>query len=233
MTGCVIAMIQLSEASSRTRKMNASDRPMPRARCERALSSREVSSAMKTRLSMPSTISSAVSVNSAAQALASVNSASISFAFAEKPGDQEIDADRHERGLDIKVRLEIFTQGYGRERRPYHDKCDIERTQALDPQRVHETHRHESENRERDDDSYGDPVGRLKDIEIKRRQIPSRRKAAEIIVLRLHVAIGEIQRAAHRHHDARRNRQRLGQQAAGGDGKGRNEHVSDVIDHEV
>ena len=37
------AMIELSEASSSTRKINASDRPMARARCDRFASSRAVS----------------------------------------------------------------------------------------------------------------------------------------------------------------------------------------------
>jgi hypothetical protein len=75
-SGAVRPMSQVRPASMTTRKMKASDRPIWRARRAFSSSSREVRTEMKTRLSMPSTISSTVSVISAAHACGSARSAS-------------------------------------------------------------------------------------------------------------------------------------------------------------
>ena len=72
--GAVRPISQVRPASMITRKMNASERPICRARRALSGSRRVVKTEMKTRLSMPSTISSTVNVTSAAQAFGSVKS---------------------------------------------------------------------------------------------------------------------------------------------------------------
>ena len=74
---------------------------------------------------------------------------------------------------------------------------------------------------------------RLEQEQIERRDIPQRRKAAEIAVRRLHPPVGEIERAGHRDDEAERQRRGWRQQPAGGDGIGRHEHVGRKIDDEI
>src|SRR5665213_3293847 len=168
-TGRVMPMMVLSDASSSTRKMNASDRPMMRALRDRTLSSRAVSNAMNTRLSMPSTTSSAVSVSSAAQALASVRRSSIRSSLADDAGEEEISA---KGGGDIRPRLEILCQRQRSQRAPGNDEHDVEPTQALDPQWVHKAHRHECQSNERGQRRGCDPLRRLQHVQIKCGQVP-------------------------------------------------------------
>src|SRR5215472_16444952 len=73
-SGAVRPMSQVRPKSMITRKMKARDKPIWRARRALFASRRAVKTEMKTRLSIPSTISSAVSVTSAAHAFASVSS---------------------------------------------------------------------------------------------------------------------------------------------------------------
>ena len=69
--------------------------------------------------------------------------------------------------------------------------------------------------------------------QIERRDVPQRRKAAEMIVGGLHAPIGEIERARHHDADAEQRRRQRQQQPARGDRIGRHEHIGDEIDHEI
>src|SRR3954452_1892695 len=111
-------MIQLSEASSRTRNTNARDSPTARAcRALRALKP-VVRIAMKTMLSMPRTISSAVSVSSAAQAFASERSSTMSGPARQKPDGEEIDRDGAETPDHRRRGRQVGTQSDERQNRP-------------------------------------------------------------------------------------------------------------------
>src|SRR5579872_1332481 len=95
-TALVSPMIQLSDASIRTRKTNASDRPTARDFLASRRPSGDVRIAMNTRLSMPRTISSAVSVRSAAQALASVRRSSMQGFPRQQTDAEEINRDQRQ-----------------------------------------------------------------------------------------------------------------------------------------
>ena len=69
--------------------------------------------------------------------------------------------------------------------------------------------------------------------QIKRRRVPQRRKAAEMIVRRLHAPVREIERTRHHDADAEQRRRDRQQHPAGGDGIGRNEDVGHEIDDEI
>ena len=81
-TGCVRPTIQASVASSMSRVRSASDSPTLRPRERWCSGSRPVRIAMKTRLSIPSTISSAESVTSDSQICGSVIQAKVKNSMA-------------------------------------------------------------------------------------------------------------------------------------------------------
>src|SRR6185437_4456487 len=96
----------------------------------------------------------------------------------------------------------------------------------------------EFDRREAQDGQHGDhdgakPGWRLDQIEIKCRQVPRCREAAEIVVGSFHLPVGEIKRAGDNDDYAGGDRQGIRQLYAGGDGVGWNEHVSGEIDDEI
>src|SRR6185437_4674174 len=93
--------------------------------------------------------------------------------------------------------------------------------------------RHKTQCRQYDDHSDGQPRRRFQQIEIKRGQIPHRGKAVEIIVLGLHLPVGEIKCAGDNNENPGRDRQYVRQQTTGGNRIGRNEHVSGEIDDQI
>ena len=105
--------------------------------------------------------------------------------------------------------------------------------QVRNPERMNDVERHEGQHRERNDRERAEPRRQLEQEQIERRHVPQRRKAAKIIVRRLHLPVGEIERAGDDDERAERNRQNLRQQPAGGDGIGRHEHVGEDIDDEI
>src|SRR5579885_2462971 len=143
--GVVISMIQLSDASSSTRNRKASDRPTARA-C-RALrgASGPVRMAMNTMLSMPRTISSAVSVNSAAHAFGSPIRSIMSNSARQQAGCEEIHGDQDQAPRDIRARVEAVDDRHQRQRCPDCQDSNIERAPTFDPQRVHELERREGQ----------------------------------------------------------------------------------------
>src|SRR6185437_10279380 len=92
---------------------------------------------------------------------------------------------------------------------------------------------HKTQCRQYDDHSDGQPRRRFQQIEIKRGQIPHRGKAVEIIVLGLHLPVGEIKCAGYNNENPGRDRQYVRQQTTGGNRIGRNEHVSGEIDDQI
>src|SRR5579885_609888 len=117
-TGLVSPMMKLSDASSSTRNTKASDRPMARAlrACRRP--SGAVNSAMNTRLSMPSTISSAVSVSSAAQAFGSDRRSIMSGPARQQADGEEIGGDGDQRPGHVRPRRQIRGDGGDGQHRP-------------------------------------------------------------------------------------------------------------------
>ena len=97
---------------------------------------------------------------------------------------------------------------------------------------------HERKRQERRDQQHGNkrrtqPRHRRQQDQVERRGVPQRWKPAEIIVVGFHLAVGEIERPGNHDDQTRRHRQHFRQIAAGGDRKGRHEHVGDEIDDEV
>src|SRR5262245_15360800 len=156
-SGAVRPMSQVRPASMTTRKMKASDRPIWRARRAFSSSSRDVRTEMKTRLSMPSTISSTVSVISAAHACGSARSASAFIsALLGEPDGEEIGPDHHQTACDRGAGIEIAEDGDECEHGPQEQSGDICRPQPGDAHGMEELERHEGQSREHDDDDGGE-----------------------------------------------------------------------------
>src|SRR6516162_8990019 len=118
------------------RNTSARASPMRRAVSERRGSRRSTRIEMKTTLSTPSTISSAVRLASAAQALKSVNSSSTdrSWFSPEQSGAHDINADRAQDDRDPVRRHEVAHERADRQHRPQDEHRDVERAIPSHPQ---------------------------------------------------------------------------------------------------
>src|SRR5215208_3757632 len=140
-SGARNAIKAVSVNSKARRKSSASDRPIWRARSASLGEQRATRTEMNTRLSMPSTISSVVSVTSAAHACGSVSSSSMRHASGEPPqhaGGSEIKPDCEQRRGDPAGRVQVLQQRHHREDRPDSRYREREAAPALDPHRVDE-----------------------------------------------------------------------------------------------
>src|SRR5262249_2710757 len=145
-TGSVRPISQLNDASSKIRNAKASERPTARAVLARRRSSRAVKTEMKTRLSIPRTISSAVNVKSAAQALASESrfrKSDPADPFSDIPGRQEIDGDSTQSESHRVTRGHVRPNGHQRACPPKRDQCDVHRPPQHNTDRMNKPHRNE------------------------------------------------------------------------------------------
>src|SRR4051812_36526399 len=124
------------------RKRSASERPIWRARRPSCGEQRDTSTEMKTILSIPSTISSAVSVTSAAQAFGSVRSSSMvsatSLYFSQQPRPQKVSGDDTQCAGDPWVWHHVADDCDKSERRPNGKERDVKSAQAHDAKRMQE-----------------------------------------------------------------------------------------------
>src|SRR5712691_7764120 len=238
-TGWVSRISQVRPPRMMTRKTNASIRPTWRARFALCWSRRDTRSEMKITLSMPRTISSTVNVTSAAHALGSVSRSSmnrirsLSTSAAQKARTKEVEADGTQRGGNPRSRVEIAAKGRSGQDRPDAEEHDIHRSQARNPQRMHERERRESQDREHGDRTKADPRFGSHHEQVEGGGVPQRGKPAEAVVRQFHVTVGEIERTRYHDDDAGGKRGQRRQQAAYGNRVGRHEDIGDEIDHEV
>src|SRR5262245_30203492 len=147
-SGAVSWTSQLRPASMMTRNTNASDSPIWRTRRASLGSQREVRIEMKTRLSMPSTISSTDNVSSASQALGSSSSAIIGLHSIGEANGDNINRDHNQAARYPRPGIEISQNGDERKARPGQHRRDIEAAQPDHPKRMHELERHEGQHRQ-------------------------------------------------------------------------------------
>src|SRR5215467_14164333 len=102
---------QVRPKSNMMRNTKASDSPIWRARRASLGSQREVRTEIKTRLSMPSTISSTVSVASASQAFGSSSSSIIGFQSISEANGHHIDRDHDQAAGHPRARIEVADHG--------------------------------------------------------------------------------------------------------------------------
>src|SRR6266545_111284 len=171
-SGAVRPISQVRPKSIITRNRKASDSPIWRARRASLGSQREVRSEMKTRLSMPSTISSTVSVASASQAFGSNSSAIISFQPIRQADGDHINRHRDQRPGHPWAGFEIAENGNGRQPRPGQHRRDVEAAQPDDTERMHELERHEGQHRQRSHHCGGKPRLRLEQKQIESHSVP-------------------------------------------------------------
>src|SRR6266540_2333518 len=238
-TGWVSRISQVRPPSMMTRNTNASVKPIWRARFALCWSRRDTRSEMKITLSMPSTISSTVNVTSAAHALGSVSRSSMnqvrsfSTSPAQKARAEEVEAEGTQRGGDPRARIEVAAKGRSGQDRPDAEEHDIHRSQARNPQRMHERERRESQHREHGDRTEADPRVGSHHEQVEGGNVPQRGKPAEAVVRQLQVTVGEIERTRYHDDDAGGKRGQRRQQAAHGNRVGRHEDIGDEVDHEV
>src|SRR5215467_7879367 len=156
-SGAVSWTSQLRPASMMTRNTNASDNPIWRTRRASFGSHREVRIEMKTRLSMPSTISSTDNVSSASQALGSSRSSIMVGQPIGQSNADEVDGDDDKSAGDPGFRIEVAQQRGRGQSSPHEDGRDIDRAQAHHPERMEELEGHKSQNRERRHDRRRKP----------------------------------------------------------------------------
>src|SRR5215467_6800207 len=147
-SGAVRPTSQVRPASIKTRNRKASDSPIWRTRRASLGSQREVRIEMKTRLSMPSTISSTDSVASANQAFGSSSSAIIGFQPIGQADGDDIDRNHDQAARHPGPGLEIGQNGDQREHRPGQHRHDVHTSQPDYPKRMHELERHEGQHHE-------------------------------------------------------------------------------------
>src|SRR4051812_20424892 len=171
-TGSLRRISQVRLASSAIRNTKASDSPIWRARKASLGSQREVSTEMKTRLSMPSTISSTVKVTSAAQAFGS-NSRFTGIAhLVGQPNAKDIDTDDDEPPCDPWSRRQVTHDCDERERRPGDHGGESQFPPAPHPHRMNEFEPRESQYREDDHSDKGAPGRRPQHEQVERHQVP-------------------------------------------------------------
>ncbi len=98
---------------------------------------------------------------------------------------------------------------------------------------MHDVDRSKSHNQQNGNGDGIHRLPRLQHEEIESDDIPQRRKAAEIAVVRLHIAPSEDVERRTQDCRAQRHRQRLGQVAAPPDEQHRQEHVGQIVDDQV
>src|SRR5262249_61745835 len=104
---------------------------------------------MKTRLSMPSTISSTESVASANQAFGSNSSATIGFQPVSEADRDHLDCQHDQAAGHPWARVEIAENGNRRKTRPGQHCRDVEAAQPDDAERMHARERDDRPARER------------------------------------------------------------------------------------
>ena len=192
-------------------------------------------------LSMPSTISSAVSVTSAAQAFGSVEKFEHAFGHSvsgcrSSPAAEEVERDGTQSGRDPRPGHHVAPQRDRRQHAPRRQAAP--RVSSAQP-------------RARGTDARTEPAGTsaaassaiaaaaihgsgLQQQQIERRHVPHRRKAEEIVVRRSSSACRRNRaRPLMMIATAQRDREIGRQQAARHHDVGRNEHVGEEIDHEI
>src|SRR5215510_13852071 len=147
-SGAVRPISQVRPKSMMTRNRKASDSPIWRTRRASLGSQREVRIEMKTRLSMPSTISSTESVASASQAFGSSSSAIIGLHSIGEANGDNINRDHNQAARYPRPRIEISQNGDERKARPGQHRRDIDAAQPDHPKRMHELERHEGQHRQ-------------------------------------------------------------------------------------
>ena len=197
--------------ASRCGRSSASDRPIWRARRACSGEQRDTRIEMKTTLSMPSTISSAVSVTSAAQACGSDKQfehgrlCMIAGARGNSPIDEEIDRDQAQCRSDPEVRRQVPASTATSASTDHSASSATVTGRSLRTRNGCTKRTGTKVSTANSRDHRGRKPGRRpQQQQIERDQVPHRRKAAEIIVRGLHVAVGEIERAGDR--DRRRRR---------------------------
>src|SRR5215467_5474489 len=125
-SGPVRPINQVRPKSIMMRNTKASDSPIWRALRAPLGSQREVRTEMKTRLSMPSTISSTVRVASASQAFGSSSSSIIGFQSISEANRDHIDRNRDQTAGHPWPRIQVIDQGNGCQTRPGQHRRDIE-----------------------------------------------------------------------------------------------------------
>jgi hypothetical protein len=98
---------------------------------------------------------------------------------------------------------------------------------------MHERNRQECRGGEHRDCDGRDPWIGLEQQQIERGHVPYRRETAKIVLLHLHLAVGEIERAADDDRDRAGKRQPGRHQAARHHDEGRDEHIGEEIDHQI
>src|SRR5262249_25689580 len=148
---------QVRPKSIMMRNTNASDSPIWRTRRASLGSQREVRIEMKTRLSMPSTISSTDNVSSASQALGSSRSSIMVGQPIGQSNADEVDGDDDKSAGDPGFRIEVAQQRDCGQSSPHEDGRDIDRAQPHHPERMEELEGHEGQHRERRHDRRRKP----------------------------------------------------------------------------
>src|SRR5262245_28883046 len=232
-SGAVSPISQVRPASIAIRKMKASESPIWRTRRASFGSQRDVRMEMKTRLSMPSTISSVLRAISASQACGSTSSSIMGTQPVGQPDADEVESDRDKGAAHPRLGIEVPEQGDEAQCGPCEHGRDIDRTQPHDPERMDELERHEGQHGEHRHDRGREPRLRLEDKQIERRRVPQRREAAEIVVPGLHVTVGEIDGAGDHDDYAGRQRERFRQQPTRRNRIGRDEHIGHEVHDQI